>query len=105
MGLRKGSGRSRAPRSDCTTHGGSRVTVWRAGTSESGMKQTMCTVIKTHISTDKNRHRSTHARPEQTGISGCAGKEHCRSIQHIIAGKSTFTQAGSSLTSVGLETC
>lgn len=46
--LRKGSGRSRAPQSDCTTRGGSRVTVWRAGTSESGMTETVCTGINTH---------------------------------------------------------
>lgn len=58
--LRRGSGRSRAPRSDCTTRGGSRVTVWRAGTSESGITQTVCTGINRPIQTD-----NTHT--DQTG--------------------------------------
>ncbi len=69
--LRRGSGRSRAPRGDCTTRGGNHVTVWRAGTSESGRIQTVCTFINRHIQAD-NTHTSKHAALEETGISGSA---------------------------------
>ena len=47
--LRRGWGRSRALQSDCTTRDGSRATVWRAGTSEPGITQTVRTGINRHI--------------------------------------------------------